>query len=122
MIRSSKRYTEAAEAVKPYLNDCKQLKSSKNKVVLTGKLHFFDSSKMEEFDQELKVTIVDNEPTNSVEKEFRAHMAKEAPEMASVFNCKSLITVEKKVGKKWSESTAEFVNCIQNNNTRVLKK
>ena len=120
MIRSSKKYKEAAEAMRPYLQDCKQLKSSKNKVVLTGRVNIFDSYKMENYNEELKVTIVDNEPLNGIEKDFRAHMAFQAPEMASVFTCKSLITVEKKVGKKWLESTQEFVNCI-NNNKPVIK-
>jgi len=115
MIRSSKKYKEAAEAMKPYLQDCKQLKSSKNKVVLTGRINVFDTNNMEPYCEELKVTVLDNEPLNSTERDFRAHMAIQAPEMASVFTCKSLITVEKKVGKKWLESTQEFLNCMKNN-------
>jgi hypothetical protein len=121
MIRSSKKYKEAAEAMKPYLQDCKQLKSSKNKVVLTGRMNFFDTYNMKPYNEELKVTVVDNEPMNPTEKDFRAHMAMQAPEMASVFTCKSLITVEKKVGKKWLESTQEFLNCMQNNKTKLNK-
>lgn len=115
MIRSSKKYKEAAEAMKPYLSDCKLLKSSKNKVILTGHFNVFDTHKMEPYNEELKVTVVDNEPLNSVERDFRAHMAMNAPEMASIFTCKSLITVEKKVGKKWMESTQEFLNCMKYN-------
>lgn len=108
MIRSSKSYLEAAEKMKPYFKDCRQLKSSKNKVVLTGTTNFDNEQ------EELKVTIVDNEPQTINERELFAHISKQVPEVENIFMCKSLIKVERKVGKKWIDSTTDFINKIEN--------
>lgn len=108
MIRSSKSYLEAAEKMRPYFTNCKQLKSSKNKVVLTGMINFDNE------DEELKVTIVDNEPQTINERELFVHISRQIPEVESVFMCKSLIKVERKVGKKWIDSTRDFINKIEN--------
>jgi len=106
MIRSTKSYTEAAEKMQPYFTECKKLKSSKNKIILTGIIP------LEGHSEEFKVTFLDNEPQTSTERDLFRHIAKQMPEVENFFMCKSLILVEKKVGKKWIDTTQDFVKKI----------
>ena len=113
MINSSRKYTDAAENMKQYLIGCKQLKSSKNMVVLTGEIDEFDQETSKAVKKELKVTFFDNEPKTKDETEFRSSLAEQLPEMASVFNSKTLIKFEQKAGKKWLETTSDIVKSLK---------
>lgn len=113
MINSSKKYTDAAENMKQYLMSCKQLKSSKNMVVLTGEIEDFDQETSKNIKKELKVTFFDNEPKSKDETEFRSSLAEQVPEMANVFNSKTLIKFEQKSGKKWLETSSDIVKSLK---------
>jgi hypothetical protein len=105
MLRTKKPLNDSVESLKKCLNQFRNLKSNKSRIVFAGTLNIED----DEWQDELKFIVQDCSAKNKQERETIKHLSDLSPVLANIYEAKTTIRVERKQGQKWMDVSRDFM-------------